>query len=228
MARAHGSSSGAPVGLQVKMARRLGVSPGPVALYGPSDDHAFDRRHAVDVQRVDREHGGPQPLGPVRTPPASARKVATTSCGPAYPRPGAKTRLECRFRRTRVEPVHLVVARAADGRLQHGPAVDADFDVVLRLEPADVADAGLPQPQLDDVLGVQREVVSNRRPAARAGGQPADVLVLGEVETASGASRRRSERGSPTARALMRSAALTYRSMSSGDTPRMSAMLSNP
>ena len=196
MARAHGELVGGAGGLAGEDGAAARGVAGTGRVVRPFDDHAFDRRHAVDVQRVDREHGGPQPLGAGSNAAGERQEGRDHVVWPrGYPRPGAKTRLERRFRRTRVEHVHLVVARAADGRLQHGPAVDADFDVVLRLEPADVADAGLPQPQLDDVLPVQREVVSNRRPAARAGGQPADVLVLGEVETEAVHLRRRSERG---------------------------------
>ena len=68
---------------------------------------------------------------------------------------------------------------AADGEQRHAPAVQTDLDLLPLLESADIAVQLPPQPDSYVVLGVQREVVPERDPAARAERQVlAHALIL--------------------------------------------------
>ncbi len=57
--------------------------------------------------------------------------------------------------------------RAAHGELRHAPAVDADLDLLPRLQPANVAVELPPQPDPDVVLRIHGEVMPDRDAPAR-------------------------------------------------------------
>ena len=50
--------------------------------------------------------------------------------------------------------------------LPDATSVEAELDLVRRVDATDVADIVRPQPDLDGVLAVDREVMANRRTAA--------------------------------------------------------------
>ena len=199
---------GTGFGVQAKMRRRLGVSPGPVGLKGPLTITTVDARDAVDVHRV----GAPRSE---RLQERGLRAPVFVDEGHAD---GVRAGLDRHARlQARVEGVgRRWVGRAAGSSPPARPRWSGTRARRPRELELDLTSA--PRPRVkslllryslaDDVLAVEREVAPNQHAAARAERQAFDVVELLAVSRARGRSRRRrSMSGSPTARALMRSAA---------------------
>jgi hypothetical protein len=126
-------------------------------------------------------------------------------------------------RREQGDPIIL----AADRRCEHAFVVDAEFDVMWKLQSTREAVVRAIELRRDLILAVDR---NEWRSAVRRGAerQSFDVFELMAVGPGDEALGDGTVDGSPTASALILSAAARYRSSRSGDTLRASAMLSNP
>ena len=151
--RAHGSSSAGDAGVQTSSRRRLGVSPGPVALKRAGDGDLRDARRA----RLDVEDA----VGAGRRA-ARRRGAAAMVCGPAGTRSRVAPR-PCSVDARAVDAPRTDRRRAGPppaGRRAAPPPACADLQVVL---------------------GVERERVPDDDAAARAERQALDVRVLRQV-----------------------------------------------
>ena len=144
----------------MKIRRRLGVSPGPVALNGPlivsvwtcgrpvqssvSDAllrNGRSRAASVDGELLDERSDDIVRAGPDRMRTLKARIDRVGRVGWLLER-GAE------------------VVVAADRRVMHPLAVHRDFDLVRVLDAAQVVEVGPIQPGLNDVLAVERKEVA--------------------------------------------------------------------
>ena len=98
-----------------------------------------------------------------------------------HERPRAQSRVDLVGGGRHVLVGQRVVRLAADLRQEHALAVDGDLELVRPLEARHVADDVAHQEHVELVLGVEREVVTNLEPAARAERQALDVHALGEI-----------------------------------------------
>ena len=160
--------------------RRLGVSPGPSTAYGPSIATLSIDGFPSSISSRSSRRPPERPGG--RTPSSSSacrdRKATPTTRGPAL---RAKPNLQACIRVERVllprgiakDFPHetrwrrLQCLRPADRGRQHAFAVHAHLDLVRRTETDDVVVELSPQADLDDVLAVDRKVMTNRNTAAR-------------------------------------------------------------
>jgi hypothetical protein len=95
-----------------------------------------------------------------------------TSCGP-------RVDLVGRGRHVRVG--HRVVLFAADLRQEHALAIDGDLELMRPLEARHVANDVPHEEHVEFVLCVEREVVTDLEPAARAERQTFDMHALSEI-----------------------------------------------
>ena len=120
-------------------------------------------------------------------------------------------------------------ALAPDGEQRQSRAVQADVNLVRLPEAHDVAERFAPQADLEDVLAVDRKVVTDHDAATRP--ERTSSLIWSSWAILRGTryvSMTGPDGGSPTARRLSLRAADRYWSSSAGETERASAMLSNP
>ena len=92
-----------------------------------------------------------------------------------------KALLQLVARRRRIQVVRLLVFRTAESSEQDPLAVEGDFEIVRRLQPANDVDGFPIQLRADHVFAVDGEVVPQEDAAARADRQPLDVVVLRQV-----------------------------------------------
>ena len=178
---AQGSSWARVAGRQLKIRRRLGVSPDPVALYGPVTVNV-SKCGWPDVSRVSVElrMNGCRRVGLVAS--LRAMNAAPMTCGPAVS-----------FRRMRpalvdgvaglrhVHEVGLEVGFAAHAERVHARAVHRVLDVVLVLEAAHHAEVRAEHLHGELILGVERQRDLREDAADRADGLAFDVRVLRRV-----------------------------------------------
>ena len=160
------------------MRLRLGVSPAPVGLNGPVivSDWMCGRPVQSSVSTELRRNCCSRRVSPIGRLRMNA---APTDRGPAFTWTREdKARLDPVARILRFLEHHRQVGVAADGRQMYALPVDPDFDLVWIVEPAQVAEVGLLQPDLEPVFAVQREGVADHQSAGRPERQPLEVLVL--------------------------------------------------
>ena len=176
-------------GRQEKIRRRLGESPAPVTLNGPSIvtlstsgiptgviGSIRSRRNGCSSSTVGAE--------------LFFRNATPSACGPAFTGMRSRKRVSSVVaRRRRVQVVRLLVLRAAEAGEVDALAVERDLEIVRDFEAADDVDGLAVQPRLDDVLAIDREGVADQDAAARADRQALDVIVLRQVRPRRGTFR---------------------------------------
>ena len=173
---AHGSSSAAVAGRHVKIRRRLGVSPGPVALNGPV---IVNVSMCGQPGRIERVGGAAQ----VRLQPHGVRCASALleerDADLVRPAALSGTRTCSRvvdfvadrasvFSRSAAE----IVARRRSSRDAHAAPSTRDLELLLVFEPADRAEIRAEADSPGYVLAVERKVVARRacrRPFRAAG-----------------------------------------------------------
>ena len=165
----------------MKIRRRAGVSPGPVALNGPVTVSCPDMGAARPVERVERALEKRTELrGIHRRGTADERSDDIVRAGPDTDANG-KALIDRVGRFFRQRECGAQIRGAADRRVMHTLAIQRELELVRVLDAPRVVEVGPEQPGLNDVLAVTREEMGDARSPERAERHPIEVLILRHV-----------------------------------------------